>query len=386
MAATIPWSILKSHLSSRPLRVLDPMVGSGTTVAVASALGHRALGFDVDPLAVLISRAWCSRVNEDSLILVANEVVRAARRVAIPQRKAYPVGASKETRRFVRYWFDPTCRRQLTALSRAISAVKSDQTRDLLWCAFSRLIIVKEVGVSLAMDVAHSRPHRVYDRAPVRPFDTFLSSVREVASAVRRPSERRQTKPRIRLGDARCLPLASKSIDVVITSPPYLNAIDYLRGHRLSLVWMSHDLAEIRTTRGRSVGSERRGDAEHDLDVWEAVEAAVADPDDLSSRHLGVLINYVGDMKAVVKEIARVLKPSGRVVMVVGDSVVRGTLIKNSAAIKHLAKSYGLRVRRTRYRPLPANRRYLPPPETRSAGRQLTKRMGHETILQLGAA
>lgn len=36
--------------------VLDPMAGSGTVLRQALALGHRAIGFDMDPLAVLMSR------------------------------------------------------------------------------------------------------------------------------------------------------------------------------------------------------------------------------------------------------------------------------------------------------------------------------------------
>ncbi len=40
---------------SESLRVLDPMTGSGTVLAVARAKGHRAFGFDLDPLAVLLA-------------------------------------------------------------------------------------------------------------------------------------------------------------------------------------------------------------------------------------------------------------------------------------------------------------------------------------------
>src|ERR1700730_15819441 len=40
------------------LRVLDPMAGSGTVLAVARARGHHAIGVDVDPLAVLLARVW----------------------------------------------------------------------------------------------------------------------------------------------------------------------------------------------------------------------------------------------------------------------------------------------------------------------------------------
>jgi tRNA G10 N-methylase Trm11 len=43
--------------------VLDPMAGSGTVVRHASELGLRAVGFDLDPLAVLMSRAWTSEAG-----------------------------------------------------------------------------------------------------------------------------------------------------------------------------------------------------------------------------------------------------------------------------------------------------------------------------------
>ena len=61
---------------------------------------------------------------------------------------------------------------------------RDESIRTLLWCAFSRLIILKEVGVSLAMDLAHSRPHRVRDRAPTKAFNAFPSSVNRCLAAL----------------------------------------------------------------------------------------------------------------------------------------------------------------------------------------------------------
>ncbi len=55
MAPSIIQRRLKSH---KRLRVVDPMVGSGTTVVTARILGHHAIGFDTDPLALLIAKAW----------------------------------------------------------------------------------------------------------------------------------------------------------------------------------------------------------------------------------------------------------------------------------------------------------------------------------------
>jgi hypothetical protein len=45
--------------------------------------------------------------------------------------------------------------------------VHDEATRDVLWCGFSRLIITKSAGASLAMDLSHSRPHKEFTRAPV---------------------------------------------------------------------------------------------------------------------------------------------------------------------------------------------------------------------------
>ena len=53
------------------------------------------------------------------------------------------------------------------------------------------------------------------------------------------------------------IPIKDGIADLVVTSPPYLNAIDYLRGHKLSLVWMGHQIEELRELRSANIGSER---------------------------------------------------------------------------------------------------------------------------------
>src|SRR4051812_5190866 len=64
--------------SKRPLRVLDPMAGSGTVLAVARANGHRAFGVDLDPLAVLLAGVWTRTVDPDAVNEKAAEVLRRA--------------------------------------------------------------------------------------------------------------------------------------------------------------------------------------------------------------------------------------------------------------------------------------------------------------------
>ena len=241
------------------MRVVDPMAGSGTTIVTARLCGHHALGFDTDPLALLIAKAWSSDVDPEPLRRVAARVLDEARRryQSITAGEAYPRGANQETRKFIRFWFDSTNRRQLTALAASISQVRNRSEQAILWCTFSRMIITKGAGVSLAIDVSHSRPHRAHRVAPVKPLEKFLAAFEQVLRGTQFSPSHQSPAAEVRRGDARAIPLKDNSVDMVITSPPYLNAIDYLRGHKLSLVWMGHQIDELRQLRSENIGSER---------------------------------------------------------------------------------------------------------------------------------
>lgn len=240
--------------SNKALRVLDPMSGSGTVLAVARANGHRAFGVDLDPLAVLLAGVWTRTLDPERIKDKAAEVLERSRGRfhALNTGRAYPVDSDDETRAFIRYWFDDYARRQLAALSGAIGRVRDESTRDVLWCAFSRLIITKTAGASLAMDLSHSRPHRQFSRAPVKPFNRFTSAVNTIVSnCPQLGSGNVGPAAVVKRGDARRLNVESDSIDLVLTSPPYLNAIDYMRCSKFSLVWMGYNVCEIRQIRER---------------------------------------------------------------------------------------------------------------------------------------
>lgn len=387
MAASIAWSILEKLPSHPPRQVLDPMAGSGTTLVVARKLGHKAIGIDIDPLAVLMASAWCADVDSAKVSRFAEQVAEHSRREwqSISQGDAYPNNANDETCEFLRYWFDPRSRRQLTSLARIISGVSAPVVRNLLWCGFSRLIVVKQAGASLAMDVSHSRPHRSYERAPIQPVREFLRVMRRVVAALPFGLKNRKFTPaaKVCLGDARRLRLEDDTIDVVITSPPYLNAIDYMRGHKLSLVWMEHSVPELRRIRSDNIGSEAAPITGDKIDehIRNAYQAGIDDCI-LPNPQRRMFIRYLSDMRAVLTEIRRVLKENGSLSLVVGNSTIRGSFVKNSESIKALAGKVGLRIKSEHVRELPDNRRYLPPPRAKDAGTELSRRMRQEVVLQ----
>ena len=299
--------------SRRPLRILDPMSGSGTVLAVAHSTGHHAFGVDLDPLAVLISRVWTTAIDVEAVQHTATTVIQDARRCfrSLRTRDAYPKNADSETRKFTRYWFDDYARRQLTSLATAIERTRDRTIRDALWCAFSRLIITKQSGASLAMDLSHSRPHRKFERAPAKPFRKFLSAVDRVAkNCVDRRDRTGGPTAQVHEGDARRLELGDGSVDLVLTSPPYLNAIDYFRCSKFSLVWMGYTVSQIRRLRSTTVGTEVGMDARDDRETEGILSKLELQPK-LPARQEAMLARYINDMQQAVGETSRVLVDSG---------------------------------------------------------------------------
>lgn len=370
--------------SETPLRVLDPMAGSGTVLAVARSNGHRAFGIDLDPLAVLLAGVWTRTVDPELINDKAQQVLERAKKAFGPlsSARAYPIGSDDETRKFIRFWFDDYARRQLAALSFAIRRVHDEVTRDALWCGFSRLIITKSAGASLAMDLSHSRPHKKFDRAPVKPFARFLLAVETVVSNCPQ-AECGLVGPAAvaKRGDARRLNVKSDSIDLVLTSPPYLNAIDYMRCSKFSLVWMGYNVETLREIRGESIGAEAVSKQAMDTPWVQTLIKQLGLDKKLSLRDCGLLARYVFDMGGALAEVSRVMKVGGRAVYVVGDSTVRGTFVRNSEVVRAVAERHGLVLQERSSRTLPANRRYLPPPKRGAASTSIEGRMRREIVL-----
>lgn len=368
------------------LRVLDPMIGSGTTGVVARSRGHISFGFDTDPLAVVLSKTWTMTIDEAKALSVASNVLNNAKLIykKLKQSDAYPIDADDGTKEFIRYWFDATNRKQLRALSEVILNIRSETMKNIMWSAFSRLIIAKKNGASLAMDLSHSRPHKVKDKPVIKPIPNFIKEVKKVVNNIPFKLDGKDyPKANITLGDAREIPLPESSVDIVITSPPYLNAIDYIRCSKFTLVWMGYRISSLSALRSRIIGTENsKGIDENDPYLSQLIRS-MGDIDKLPVKQKRILARYVRDLDYIVREVARVLTHQGRAIFVIGNSSMKGVFLKNSEVIKRLGKEYGLQNCTERLRILPDNRRYLPPPSSNKSGKSLQRRMNEEVVLTL---
>lgn len=357
--------------------ILDPMVGSGTVLRTISSLGYNGLGIDIDPLAVMMSKAWTTRIHDKNFLKKANDVIKRAKGINVNSIHLPWIDTDKKTKDFIAFWFADEQIHDLRKLSFVINDI-SGKYSGLLKIAMSKLIITKSKGASLAADISHSRPHKVFK---TNEFDV-LKEYEKVCLKLAKLMESNPPlgKITVNLGDARKLKIKDQSVDSIITSPPYLNAIDYMRGHKLALVWLGYKIDELSAIRGKSIGAEKSPNTSSNINLAKRMVRGIKGLEKLPQRKTKMIFRYALDMTDLMRESARVLKRNCKATFVIGNSIIQGVYIENTLIAEEAAKKSGLKLIARKEREIPQNRRYLPPPSKTEAS-SFNLRMRTETVM-----
>ncbi len=358
--------------------ILDPMVGSGTTIVEARLMGRHALGYDIDPLARLIAQVK-SRAVHDNHIEEAYKIIKrrcekdvialrtGSLTSALRQRATPPDFPNRD------YWFDMDVSAALSILSYHISNTSMpENVRNFFWVAFSSLILAK-TSVANARDIIHSRHHYWQHSEPPNVLEKFATRMRLMRKQMVEFQKRCRTIPNTvseaRIGDARQLKLRSETIDMVFTSPPYATALDYPRAHFLAVAWMEKalgfSLEKYRAQAPIYIGSERgrQGDGFaidrqlKRLDLTQSVVTQLAEESIKQAKHVQ---RYFADMYKVFEKIERILKQFRHAIIVVCPSHIRKIEVPTHRVLAEIGRSHGLKLKNSYSRTINLGKRILP--------------------------
>lgn len=333
--------------------VLDPFSGSGTVALEALLSGRTAYWADVNPLARLVTQVKTTSLSENT---VREAYLEAVRRFERTHTAPIPDVVN------IALWFETETILPLARLKRAIEGEDRVDVRNFLLISFSTL-----VRTCSCADPRFSVPVRskegilppgkkVTDKSQV--LDLFVKQVESNIGRLRSFNNLHSSLPSSYcVGDnARKLlspssdpshreVLRANSVDLVLTSPPYAGAQKYIRSSSLNIGWLdlaaAHDLKQLE---GESIGREhfpKKISSELIKTGMESADQFIEHVFKINSTRAAIISHYLLEMRVVINELFRVLKPSGTLILVVGNNQVCGMQFATAQHLADIAREQG---------------------------------------------
>lgn len=341
------------------LTVLDPWNGSGTTTRIAHEMGHRALGFDLNPVANLIASAKI--VHPDD----AGHVTGLAKRLA----EARPLETAADDP--LTPWMARSVISQYRAIESRILAELATSREGVVLrpehgnnipplAAFMLLALIRAARGTASM-------HRGTNPTWTTPGEGRRSTMRtlgkkwverivEMSGDLEATKRGGMTVPwtgRISIGDARKLPLGASGVDLVLTSPPYCTRIDYVvsSSFELAALGVGSRSQEFLELRRASMGTPlaRKGAVPELPERWPASLLGLLDSirthrsKASGSYYFKTFHQYFADAETSLKELHRVLRPGGLALFVVQTSYYKELCVDLPSLYVDLGNTLGFR-------------------------------------------
>jgi hypothetical protein len=273
--------------------VYDPFMGRGTTLVEAQLHGHRVIGNDVNPLSKILTYP---RLNPPTLAEMEKQLQEINLSTGEGIDKELLVFFHEDTLQEIYGWRSYFQQKQLDPVDAWLQMVVSSRLTGHSSGFFS----VFTLPPNLAASVASQR--KINEKRNQKP------EYRDTKALIHRKSKqllRHSLPDHFWRDDAMLLTesadrtpqIEDQSVDLVVTSPPFLDTIDYMQDN-----WLRMWFCDIEIEQGK---------------IWQ----------------LKSLEDWVARMTNVFIELRRILKPRGRVAFEVGE-VKNGTVFLENAVVK----------------------------------------------------
>lgn len=357
------WAIDKYLGGQKEKLVLDPFCGSGTTLVEGLLAGHNVIGIDIDPLSAMIAKVKTTPVD-------TSQLEKICRWIAAEIEKQRREGTFKPACTNTNHWFTEDAVNKLSLIRTLIDEIPerfgySQQNNDisyLLLICFSSIIrrVSNADNESQKTYVSHTKI-----KEPEETVSLFLGQLNYFKERISQFSlhvDHKLSRQILCSSSTEDLKtkLGVRIIDLAVTSPPYIKAIDYIYNQMVELFWVG-DLFDMETqTKQNSkkecyIGTkhlpkkkyaeytpfrETLGISKLDEKLQEVYEKDQRN----GHKHAYIAFKYFTDMEKHFAELARCLNPNTHYVVVVGDCSISGVPFEIAKFLIDIAERNGFRI------------------------------------------
>lgn len=356
------WAIEKYLKGHKYKNILDPFCGSGTTLVEGVLAGCNVIGVDIDPLSIMISKVKTTRVDEAELLKISVWLVR--------EIKSNRKGTFKPDCETIDHWFTRDAIKKLSAIRTLIDQIPKRfgdsrivrDIQELLFICFSSIIrrVSNADNESQKTYVSHTKV-----KDPVEVYRLFFSQLEFFIDRVKIFSAATNTRTKRRILHFSSAAnwnskLNGLQIDLAVTSPPYIKAIDYIYNQMVELFWIG-DLFHMQTQTQQNkrkhqyIGNKQIAKGEFSdytpyntalqIEKLDEKLRQVFETDKKNGhKHSYVTCKYFVEMEKHFAEMAKCLASGAHYVMVVGDCRVSDVLIDTAEFLVDIAERNGFRI------------------------------------------
>lgn len=326
--------------------IVDPFCGSGTTLVEAIKLDMHPFGFDVDPIARLVTTVKTTAIADRKLASLVSDVSHSiSRKRAARFRPDLPT---------LSHWFTDDAIHKLGIIRDVIDKYRDDRT------AYQFLLVCFAAIIRRASN-ADNQTQKTYvshtkHKVPEDAVELFQKTLADYAARLRTLPKKAKIGG---VDSTSALEFAGRweqlrlpRADAIVTSPPYLNSVDYVYNQMAEYFWIG-DLFGLQNQalqnqhKRKYVGTSQIPRSEYSQPMTvglSAVDEIVERISRKSAKNGHIVARYFLDMRTHLRQASRVLKPGGTYVMVVGDSLVSGEPVPVSELMSAVAGDSGFGV------------------------------------------
>lgn len=336
--------------------VLDPFCGTGTTNVECKKLGIRSWGIEASPITHFASKTkstWVSDVS--TLVIEAKHIVEEAKH-RLDSANEFRTLSDEQNKLILKNSISPEPLHQVLVLRDTIIDAHSVYN-DYYLLALAKHIVFSYSNLKFGPEVGISRTKK--DHVDV--LEIWLSEIYKIQQDLLENRQFAEITTDITLGDSRIVdcPKYLKSIDCVITSPPYPNEKDYSRTTRLESVILGfiRDKEDLRSIKKGFIRSNSKNVYRNDSDAKyvQNIQSINSLSEEIERKRIelgktsgfeklysSVVKLYFGGMAKHLLAIKPFLKDGARLAYVVGDQASYFQIpIRTSELLGEVAESIG---------------------------------------------